>query len=201
MKGCPGDTPPTYKPSAEPAKGLYDVWQKQKQRAPRHLLVGMGDNFAPELFARTFSVPGGAVTSPAPHPGKDRFVWDLEKGKWVRVEEETQPTPLKPEDLIPADNVGCFIREMDYAALVPGPHDFYFGPDRLRLMAKFLYKHKRKKDAEPEDPFTALLAGNLSIATTAPDAKPRQPLYQIEHEDVSSIQSCRLSTAMTPRPP
>jgi len=80
---------------------------------------------------------------------------------------------MLPTDLIPMDNVGCFLRQMGYAALTPGKHDFYFGPDRLRMMAKFLYGNGEK-------PGPALLAGNLSIATSAPDAYARLPLYAIE---------------------
>jgi hypothetical protein len=139
---------------------------RESLRTPHSLLVGMGDNFAPQLEARTFE------TEKTPFEGKDLFVWN--GTEWL-FKEDTEPRPYDPAiDIIPADNVGCFILKMGYAALVPGKHDFYFGPDYLRMMAKFLY----------QDPATgtALLAANLSISTAAPDAKPRQPLYMIEHD-------------------
>jgi len=152
------------KPMNDAVIGFENVWKNL--RAPNSLLVGMGDNFAPQLEARTFE------TDKIPFQGKDLFVWNGAKRLYKEV---TEPRPYDPPiDVIPADNVGCFILKMGYAALVPGKHDFYFGPDYLRMMAKFLY----------QDPTTgtALLAANLSISTTAPDAKPRQPLYMIEHD-------------------
>lgn len=159
-------------PMNEPADRLYKAWSTVRQHAERPLLVGMGDNFAPDLFARTFDGAPPRTHAPVPNPGKDLYIWDDDLHQWQP--DSSVIGPLGPHDRIPADNVGCFVLSMGYAALTPGKHDFYFGPERLRLMAKFLY-------AQPEHG-TALLAANLSIASTAPDAKPRWPLYQVEHE-------------------
>ena len=168
MKECPSTD--QMNPAA---RGLYAVWLDRRGKNPERLLVGMGDNFAPDFFSRTFKgkAPDAA---PVPFPGKDRYVWnDLgsDKGSWIP--DTTKNLPSTADTKVPADNVGCFIRAMDYTALVPGKHDFYFGPNRLRELAKFLFN---------EGKGTALLAGNLSVSTSVPEAKPRLPLYEVEHE-------------------
>src|SRR5260370_35038985 len=48
---------------------------------------------------------------------------------------------------VPADNVGCFLVREKYTAVVPGKHDFYFGPERLRELVRFLAS-KKKEDGE-----------------------------------------------------
>src|SRR5436305_6089162 len=61
---------------------------------------------------------------------------------------------------------------MGYEAVVPGKHDFYFGPERLRELARFLAQEQGRFHS------VQMLAANLSIVTTEPDAFPRIPESQ-----------------------
>ena len=142
----------------------------------------MGDNFGPELGAKTFDgFPAGTLAGQQiPHPGKDLFVWDFlaEKPTWVpdaAVSPALQKQLERHNGIIPTDNVGCFLRVAKYDAVVPGKHDFEAGPEHLIVMAKFLMSDL------PGIEKTAMLGANLAISTAMPDAKPRLPLYQIEH--------------------
>ena len=45
---------------------------------------------------------------------------------------------LKGKGLVPADNVGCFLRLAQFDVIVPGSFDFYFGPERLRELKGFI---------------------------------------------------------------
>jgi hypothetical protein len=62
---------------------------------------------------------------------------------------------------IPTDNAACFLRHAGYAPIVPGQCDFYFGPDRLRQLARLLA-------SETEGAFrpVQMLGANLVIETT-----------------------------------
>ena len=162
MKGCPSDP----KDLNDPGKALKKIWDERRNNASSaRLLVGMGDNFAPEYFSRTFT---GTPPERAdvPYPAKDRYFWDGVSQKWV-VDKTTGVDDVS----IPTDNVACFLQLMGYTAVVPGKHDFYFGPNRLREIGRWLH-----------DNGTAMLAGNLSIATTVPEARPRLPLHEVQHE-------------------
>jgi hypothetical protein len=160
---CPTDTNELNKAGA----ALKKIWDERLGKAAAaRVLVGMGDNFAPEFFSRTFV---GKPSSPAdvPYPAKDRYVWDTVGGNWVA--DDQQPPAADKE--IPTDNVACFLELMGYTALVPGKHDFYFGPNRLRELGWLLH-----------DKHIQLLAGNLSITTSVPEARPRLPLHEVQHE-------------------
>ena len=164
-----------------PAKEFYDALQAQRTPASP-LTVGMEDNFGPELDARTFD--GFPASTPKeqqiPHPGKDLFVWDFlaEKPAWVADSAVSSALLTQLEHhsgIIPTDNVGCFLRVAGYHAVAVGKHDFEAGPEHLIMMAKFLMSDV------PGITKTAMLGANLAISTAMPDAKPRVPLYQIEH--------------------
>lgn len=145
-----------------------------KNRNPNSLILGMGDKFAPYLEARTFN--GFPALAPAgqqlAHTPKDLFAWN-----------GTAWTPDAGVSgagaTIPADNVGCFLRAAGYDAIVPGSLDFYYGPERLRAMAKFLYDAKPHQGQAMHQ--TAVVAANLAVITTVPEALPRIPTYEIEH--------------------
>lgn len=74
--------------------------------------------------------------------------------------------------IIPSDNVACFFKLAGYLTLVPGKHDFYFGPERLRQLGRLL-----AQEGDGLAP-VQMLAANLSIVTSAPGAAPRLPSYQ-----------------------
>ena len=178
--GTPCDSDPAHMP--EPAKGFYNVMQKQRGGVPM-LTVGMGDNFGPNLYAKAFEgFPAGTPPEhQIPYPGKDLFVWDFlaKPPVWVpdsAVSGLLEQKLQRHEGVIPRDNVGCFMRAAEYDALVPGQHDFGAGPEHLIVMARFLMSdHQGMHKA-------AMLGANIGISTAMPDARPRVPLYQIEHD-------------------
>jgi hypothetical protein len=114
------------------------------------ILVGTGDNFAPQLEAREFAPPpssSGSAAIPPPSPSsyqpmnKELYYADKTGKEWL-------PYGELPPDLaaflaaghgtIPMDNVACFLRAARFSAIVPGKHDFYFGPERVRELARLL---------------------------------------------------------------
>ncbi len=147
------------------------------------LRLGMGDNFAPDLFARTFqAVPGdfypsrrvdGTCYPSTVRVPKDRFFYDhlVNPPVWKSFD-RSYPAYEKQAGLgltrIDFDNVAQFIADAKYNAIVPGKHDFYSGPEWLRDVARMLAKRN-----------VHMLAANLIIVTTrAPQPSnvfPRTP--------------------------
>lgn len=158
-----------------PTDGSDDVGKLLKERLETYkgaLIVGMGDNFAPELDARRFA--DGDL--------KEMFTWDhVSGGPWIP--NGPRLAPLVPSieaghTAIPTDNVACFFRLARYTALVPGKHDFYYGPERLRAFARFL------ATPLPGTPHTVqMLAGNLVIDTRDTTAAPRLPVAERNPHD------------------
>jgi len=150
------------------------------------ILVGTGDNFAPKLEARKFTdPPNSRVTS------KELYTWDYAtKAKkdwhWIENSDFTAKHPKTPKaemdaldaelqagkEWIPADNVACFLALAHYAAIVPGKHDFYFGPERLRSLARVLASFPANEGDEKQDEKNRqyrrvdMLGSNLVIKTT-----------------------------------
>ncbi|HET6844311.1 MAG TPA: 5'-nucleotidase C-terminal domain-containing protein [Candidatus Angelobacter sp.] len=145
-----------------------------KKHVDGAILVGAGDNFAPELGARDFCSPPPLGKYPT-HFGKELYVWDdtdPNKKRWISNEELRQNQQLAVklqagQGSIPTDNVAKFFIDEGYAALVPGKHDFHFGPERLRELARYL-----SKTSIPVTPKTVhaehvqMLGVNLVIETT-----------------------------------
>lgn len=161
-------------------------FHERRQTKPDAILVGTGDNFAPEIEAREFALPEGNSKSAdgfIPR-GKDQYVWYPSvpqqhpwDGRWVHVGEalrdrDFRRSRMHGEGSIPTDNVGCFLIQEKYAAVVPGRHDFYFGPERLRELAGFL--------AEGSNGYVRMLGANLVIATTWKD--DHKPLPDTERK-------------------
>ncbi len=94
------------------------------------LLVGTGDNVSPQLEARIFSdVPPNQKKYAVGN--KDLYFSD-NNNFWFPNEELKNHKQIQKQiqdgyATIPTDNVGCFLRAAQYAAVVPGKHDFYFG--------------------------------------------------------------------------
>lgn len=125
-----------------------------RDNSPDAVLVATGDNFAPELEARIFSPSPNRSTSGVPTgaypPGnKELYYWDETKvagvtqGNWIFYTELDNHPALKARLMlgtatIPTDNVGCFLAASRFAAIVPGKHDFYFGVERVRQLARFM---------------------------------------------------------------
>lgn len=128
------------------AAAEFDSLLKQEfpvEKSKGVILLGTGDNFAPEIEARDFCEP------PAGQPGdgkayqrigKELFDWDAQSKQWIRSDSHTSAdeSPSNGLFMIPTDNVANFFVREGYAALVPGKQDFYFGPERIRELARFM---------------------------------------------------------------
>lgn len=132
------------------------------------MLVGMGNNFAPNLEARTFEAqPVQAQGSELPkyfRESKERYEWN--GAKWISPDGESHSA-------IPMDNVGCYFVQAKYMAIVPGKHDFWFGPERVQLLARLLAKGEIGK-GEAFQP-VQMLAANIAILTNFADPTPPLP--------------------------
>ena len=148
----------------------------------QRVLVGTGDNFAPEIEARIFTNPpaGEQPKTYQPHE-KELYSWNYipprvkgdPKLGWIlnrQVGGSLYREMLAGKSFIPADNVACFLRLAHYDAVVPGKHDFHFGPERLRLLARTLASPP--SDSKLYTP-VQMLGANLVIKTTwASDHEP-----------------------------
>ena len=151
---------------------------KLREKNPNAILVGTGDNFAPQFEARTFSpVPINRGPGKYSYGNKELFNWD--GTRWLDYKDDTPPGRALKKKLknglgtIPTDNVGCFLAAAKYAAVVPGKHDFYFGADRVRLLARFMAGIKSAGGYEP----VQMLGANLVMSTSeikSQDLLPRE---------------------------
>ncbi|HEX4168085.1 MAG TPA: hypothetical protein VHZ55_21680 [Bryobacteraceae bacterium] len=114
-------------------------------------LVAMGDNFAPDLLARDMRNDT---------PATPRFGSLLNKDLWAAAQNE-----------VPSDNVACFLRLMGFDAVVPGQEDFYYGPERLRQLARFLASPSAAGPYRP----VQMLASNLVIRSAVRNQEARLP--------------------------
>ena len=127
------------------------------------VLVGTGDNFSPQLEARVFF---GVKSDPINPGNKELYVGA--DNEWM-LYTKLQSAPNKPLrdrierglGTIPSDNVACFLRRAGFAAIVPGKHDFYFGPERVRQLARFLARPSEDGKFKP----VQMLAANLVMKT------------------------------------
>jgi len=65
------------------------------------------------------------------------------------------------------DNVGCFLIRAGFDAMVPGKHDFYYGPDGCRIWRAYLHLAKG----------TSILASNLVVVTQYRQAGPQPAVF------------------------
>lgn len=119
-------------------------------KSEKHLdaiLVGTGDNFSPQLESRAFKAGDAPQDSKEYIPrNKELYTWDFldkepENRKWVPIGEESDGLKdrlVRGEGTIPTDNVGCFLAAAHFRAVVPGKHDFYYGTERVRQLARFM---------------------------------------------------------------
>jgi len=140
------------------------------------ILVGTGDNFAPEFGARVFSDvrPGDSKKREAYKTGnKELWMWDATS--WFPYQDLDnhrlfRAAAARGYGSVPTDNVGCFLSAAGYDAVVPGKHDFYFGPERVRQLARFMASIEKRDGYKP----VQMLAANLVIKTSW--AKNHKPL-------------------------
>jgi hypothetical protein len=178
----PWDQPPGCKPAKESKDSPAAVkFQELRNAKPHAVLVTAGDNFAPELEARVFDpkpAPGtvGVPSNQYASGNKELYYWNQIPGKpgeWVYHADLKNHPDLEAQlalgnATIPTDNVGCFLAINHFAAIVPGKHDFYFGVERVRALARFMAGLTRTdfavdmgKDYQPPQ----MLGANLVIKT------------------------------------
>jgi hypothetical protein len=121
----------------EEAKQFFSMLPKERGQL---ILLGLGENFSPELNSRTMTE--GGQKQP-----RDLYYWDFVTSQQFYRDDAGQQPPdydhLMAEitrglGRIPVDNVACFLAHTGYTAIVPGKHDFYFGPEYLRYLARLL---------------------------------------------------------------
>ena len=119
----------------EVAQQFIDL--RKLQAGKSDLLLAAGDIFAPDLDARSIlkTLPTG-VSQRIPKEVSSKF-----------------------------DNVGCFLIQARFDAMVPGKHDFYYGPDGLQSLAQYLHGAKS----------TSILGSNLVVVTHTARPDPNPP--------------------------
>jgi hypothetical protein len=165
---------------------------EQRAMNPGAILVGTGDNFAPQLEAREFN-PADRKRGPDPYTIENKELYYGDGDGWVFFRELNKHEALKSRvaagiGTIPTDNVGCFLYEARFAAIVPGKHDFYFGAERVRQLARFMAGLPHKEKAGPSAKETGelperekyvnppqMLGANLVIKTVAIDGQVTRP--------------------------
>ena len=164
VNGCPGDD----KLNSNAAEQFLAV--RDKQDTSKTVLVGTGDNFAPQLEARVFS----DVKPKGQYAIGNKELYLGSNAGWVFYKDDDTPSSRALRDqiaqgigTIPNDNVACFLRRAKYTAIVPGKHDFYFGAERVRQFARFLAREGAGK-YEP----VQMLGANLVIKTEPIESTP-----------------------------
>src|ERR1043165_8337055 len=165
--GCPSKDSPTTRENASNAAAVVLGTNLPENR----ILLGTGDNFSPQFEARTFSPApkqssSGAPADRFPPAQKELYSWFEEQNRWVFYTEVKKFTTLQDRiqrgiNTIPSDNVACYLVAAGYDAVVPGKHDFYFGPERLRQLARFM----ADKQAPGSNP-VQMLGANLVIKSS-----------------------------------
>lgn len=160
----------------EEAKTFFSVLPKERGNL---VLLGMGENFSPELYSRT-------ITEGAQKQPRDLYYWDFVTNHQFYRDDEKEngkkdSGPPNYEHLmaeitrglgrIPVDNVACFLSHAGYTAMVPGKHDFYFGPEYVRYLARLLASPGDIASYSP----VQMLGANLVIQTTVENAPKRIP--------------------------
>lgn len=172
---------------SDAARAFFD----QRSKYPNAILVGTGDNFAPNMEARTFSNASPASGKEYETTNKEHYQWNPDNpnaNQWLSPTEfagtkydNLRKSIANGKGTIPTDNVGCFLAAAGYAAVVPGKHDFYYGPERLRELARFLASRPGKNSEGAPKDYPGLqyrpvqmLAANLVIKTTWMERKPSE---------------------------
>ena len=144
---------------------------KDREKYDSAIRVSTGDNFAPQLEARVFDF---VQPNPEEYKPGNKELYDWWRDEWVRpgnLPKTEQQLLEKQKALgsttIPTDNVACFLAAAKYSAVVPGKHDFYFGAERVRQLARFMAS-LNQKDFKP----VQMLGANLVIKTSPIEAPP-----------------------------
>lgn len=141
------------------AANMFINFRKAKENA---ILVGTGDNFAPQLEARVFT-PSVTDSQKETYQIENKELFLGRDRGWILYNEANEADKKRMKEgngTIPSDNVACFLRAANFKAIVPGKHDFYFGAERVRQYARFLAKEVKGENA------VQMLGANLVIETS-----------------------------------
>ena len=158
------------------------------------LLLGMGDNFAPEFGAsiqQEFMLPAGApctakVKDDPPQETRDPSKWHLSAPEVLYKSHKRMPA------LADCDNVTRFLMTAGYRAIVPGREDFIYSASWLRRIAFLLksassdqnptnhipesngkWTFRTSNSTDQKLPKLHMLAANLRVKVTDPKAKDK----------------------------
>jgi len=186
---CPNPSPrdtdsSAFDPSPS-AQALRLLLTSNRPGSTNTLTLGMGDNFAMNYLSRVMVIEeeDDQAKKRLRYIPKDELRYDgIEKG-WRDVE-DLRRRVSDPKDShhgaalsllsrlihdiqteIDGDNVADFFVNAQYDALVPGKHDFFYGPERLREIARYL-----------ETKGVRMLGTNLVVRTT--DLEPVPVLHE-----------------------
>jgi hypothetical protein len=141
-RGCPAAMDAAREPEAAEFDRTMRSIPKRNETVVR---VAMGDNLAPFFLSRkmvlipkTYNM-GTMYRGDPPKEINDKAAFEYNRfvGEWWWDGAQV-PGYLDGNGQLPMDNVACFLSAMGFDAVVPGVHDFYYGPERLREVARFL---------------------------------------------------------------
>ena len=176
-------------PESLPGKVLIRILQSNRPANGANtatLTLGLGDNFAMNYFSRV-AVVADANRGIRLVP-KDQLAYDSEAQGWRDIENLNRLTS-KPtssagaiakqvetrlanaekggRSTVDHDNVADFFLKAQYDALVPGKHDFYYGPERLRQLARYMAAGRNGASV-------LMLGANLVVRTTDTNETAKQ---------------------------
>ncbi len=169
-----------------PVKNFLDVYRKSN---PDTLLIGLGDNFGPELGA---SIQLENLDTPDPSKGGCNLPQTIDPNT-----KETRPESLYKDDGRAAprancDNVLNFLMHAGFRAVVPGSQDFMYTAQWLRVAALLLSDadhDSQSVDIANHDHATNLIGANLLITMKGqrcPLLFSRNPLDKDEFRCIGS---------------
>jgi hypothetical protein len=148
-----------------------DTFLNERYKNRDAILVGTGDNFSPQLESRVFTAEAVPPDAKEYIPdNKELYSWDhlAKDKKWVLFGKESDDLKrilAEGKGIIPTDNVGCFLAAARFSAVVPGKHDFYFGTERVRQLARFMAGINKDDNYQP----VQMLGANLVVKSARLD--------------------------------
>src|SRR6185369_2082994 len=172
--GAPAGCPQTSA-AADSAAATDFLIKRNSGAYTNAILLGTGDNFSPELEARIFDkVPPPSPTPKTPvYTVGNKELYFSDGTKWFLYNDKNLPGSVLRNisdgfGTIPTDNVGCFLRAARFSATVPGKHDFYYGAERVRSLARFLARPEKEYNYQA----VQMLGANLVLQTSPITPKP-----------------------------
>lgn len=166
---------PAENPDEKSAREAFEFRKELENINHDNVLVSMGDNFAPFLLSRRVWIPKDWTPPSDSHSGQESRE---QQNKEARAKQDESFLAPKEDYLryLQNDNVGCFLRLAHFDAVVPGKHDFYFGPQHLQRLAEYLHKEKVGCSNDGNTPCyrpVRMLAGNLSLKAERTDSEQK----------------------------